>query len=851
MKIARNLVLFIFWLSCFVSATAQTKLQNLTPTTTTNSTDVIYVVINPSTTPADRKITVDNLFQSRNGNKSVTAFASLSAAITAIGSSQAVVEIPTTTTVSASLTSPVNVTLSFTGAGMVSVSSSQTFTINGPLQAPLRQVFTGSGTVKFGSRIGVSYPEWFGAAGDNATDDALPIQSAINAFKGSSVQHHPGIVEMVGGYAIGSTITISGNSITLRSQGWGEQNTTPYRGFIRALDSCESEPMVLITECWNTSVEQIRIIGNSSHKPSAGIELRSQNISHGLDMSFIRNVAIGSLFGYDSDHDANQFETGLLISGTVDGDTNRFENLHIVHCGIGIDLRNPNAGVTTYDTLLLGSCDIGFKCGSRVQGYNWNFGANTLDLELVDFAGRLSLRDVTSEGAGMFALMGLNTELYVDDLGFQSSATLNVGGVIIDADNVDARLTIRNGLFTNFGFSGTPKILVRSTGGSSHNTIRLENIKGLTKDNLDIATSGGGITDMRELFFHRPPSSSLDWGLDDHIYLTDSEVYSEGQNDFLSKVNVYGGPFKIKQLPTPTGLTVTPPVGVTVTTRGYRVSAISGTGETLACASVTVSGPAALDSTHYNMLRWNPVRGADGYKIYGRTNGSELLMATVRQSDTPADGSQVTSFKDTGALTPSGALPTKNTTGTIEALFPAGTQALPPIASVNDTSQGIYFDSTGIRIVEGNNILATFANGGGVTFHFAGPLIPDSAQFHWSNAGLGRPGAGIIKPTDGGGGDGSWMTVKPIVTSAAAPTIASASTIAPTTPIVFISGTTTISTITAPSPLSSTGGSIILIPTGLWATNTGGNIALATTAVVSKALILSWDVTTGKWYPSY
>lgn len=84
-----------------------------------------------------------------------------------------------------------------------------------------------------------------------------------------------------------------------------------------------------------------------------------------------------------------------------------------------------------------------------------------------------------------------------------------------------------------------------------------------------------------------------------------------------------------------------------------------------------------------------------------------------------------------------------------------------------------------------------------------------------------------------------------------APTIASAGTIAPTTPVAFVSGTTTISTITAPSPISGTGGTIKLIPTGLWSTNTAGNIALATTAVVSRVLELTYDAITGKWYPSY
>jgi len=90
-----------------------------------------------------------------------------------------------------------------------------------------------------------------------------------------------------------------------------------------------------------------------------------------------------------------------------------------------------------------------------------------------------------------------------------------------------------------------------------------------------------------------------------------------------------------------------------------------------------------------------------------------------------------------------------------------------------------------------------------------------------------------------------------VATAAAAPTIASATTIAPTTPIVFVSGTTNVVNITAPSPISLGGGQITIIPTGLFVTTAAGNIALASTAVVSKALIMTYDVTTAKWYPSY
>jgi len=116
---------------------------------------------------------------------------------------------------------------------------------------------------------------------------------------------------------------------------------------------------------------------------------------------------------------------------------------------------------------------------------------------------------------------------------------------------------------------------------------------------------------------------------------------------------------------------------------------------------------------------------------------------------------------------------------------------------------------------------------------------------------LGTPASGVLTNCTG---SPTFTDVKHsalIANTAAAPTVASATTIAPTTSIVFISGTTAIATITAPSPISAGGGQITLIPTGIFTTTTAGNIALASTAVVGKALIMTYDATTGKWYPNY
>ena len=91
----------------------------------------------------------------------------------------------------------------------------------------------------------------------------------------------------------------------------------------------------------------------------------------------------------------------------------------------------------------------------------------------------------------------------------------------------------------------------------------------------------------------------------------------------------------------------------------------------------------------------------------------------------------------------------------------------------------------------------------------------------------------------------------PYSSNGAAPTVASAGTISVTTPVTFISGTVQISTINTTMSTIQNGGLIILIPTGVFTTATSGNIALASTAVVSKALYMIYDPTTAKWYPSY
>ncbi|HET6220168.1 MAG TPA: hypothetical protein VFE27_24280 [Acidobacteriaceae bacterium] len=86
----------------------------------------------------------------------------------------------------------------------------------------------------------------------------------------------------------------------------------------------------------------------------------------------------------------------------------------------------------------------------------------------------------------------------------------------------------------------------------------------------------------------------------------------------------------------------------------YRITATNANGETLPGAQTCVTTGSGT-STNTATITWLQVRGATGYKVYGRTTGAELFMSTIGAGTT-------LTFTDTGSITPSGALPGANTT---------------------------------------------------------------------------------------------------------------------------------------------------------------------------------------------
>jgi hypothetical protein len=81
-----------------------------------------------------------------------------------------------------------------------------------------------------------------------------------------------------------------------------------------------------------------------------------------------------------------------------------------------------------------------------------------------------------------------------------------------------------------------------------------------------------------------------------------------------------------------------------------------------------------------------------------------------------------------------------------------------------------------------------------------------------------------------------------------------AGVILPSGPLFHVNGTAAITGFTTPTGCNTTvrgGCSFTIIPDAVFTWTAAGNIALAGTAVVNKALVFIWDATNSKWIPNY
>jgi hypothetical protein len=254
-----------------------------------------------------------------------------------------------------------------------------------------------------------------------------------------------------------------------------------------------------------------------------------------------------------------------------------------------------------------------------------------------------------------------------------------------------------------------------------------------------------------------------------------------------------------------------------------------------------------------NAATWKPCTAASGG---GATTVSQL-------TDLKTTRSAVTSLSIAAGVVVVGGISYLIPTGTVGVSAGSGTVRVAVDTSVTPPVGKVYY-STGLTV--------TCVGLGGCTTPVSSAAFgPDDLQIATWTASSGTfdlnggtelrgiltrnrtlTGAGMVSATSGHTQTISVNTaVIPIFTLApgTGSVLASAPVITPTSRVHHVSGTSSVSTITATGMID--GEILTLIPDAVFATTTGGNIALATTGVVNRAIRFVWDATAAKWYPSY
>jgi hypothetical protein len=116
-------------------------------------------------------------------------------------------------------------------------------------------------------------------------------------------------------------------------------------------------------------------------------------------------------------------------------------------------------------------------------------------------------------------------------------------------------------------------------------------------------------------------------------------------------------------------------------TCSYRLTTVKNGAESLASTAQSVVTGAG--STNQCTITWPAVTGASSYRVYGRTAGTQLFMQEL-----PAG---TLTWIDTGAVTPTGALPTTGEVG-VHLPFMKGAAKLQSVAKATGNKQtDVYY----------------------------------------------------------------------------------------------------------------------------------------------------------------
>mgnify|MGYP002814039146 CR=1 FL=1 len=348
-------------------------------------------------------------------------------------------------------------------------------------------------------------PEDFGAVGDGVTDDTVAIQAAIDHFTIAN-QINGGIIYLPNNYVISNTLTFLNSSIDFYGQGFGAQQGEA-NTFIKWMGTDPNASMIRIQSSRAVKIRNLRLIGNTTNKPQAGINFYVDNPGSPTDISQnsfhrVENVWIGGYDGNDqptpagTGSDANvgkQFANGILYNGDNTGNNyDIFTNVRISRCNNGVGIATNQFGQNEFRGIWVNFCDYGFTTSAPAIGYDWFFDNNTVADILIGLDGRLQIYEFASEASYQMAQLTTGGRLTIYGGGFSTYPSPTFGGTVIDASGGNNCVVTLNDfeVYRN-GYVGTPTFNFSSANDFSTKVFNGRDVRGVYPANLNINTSSG------------------------------------------------------------------------------------------------------------------------------------------------------------------------------------------------------------------------------------------------------------------------------------------------------------------------------------------------------------------------